>query len=272
VIVALLTDFGTRDHYVGTMKGVILSVCPGVTIVDLTHEIPPQDIIAGAHELAAAYRYFPAGTVFLGVVDPGVGSRRRGIAADAGGYRFVGPDNGLFSLSFRDLGPVHIVELKERKFTRAKISRTFEGRDRFAPVAGWLARGTPLSAFGPPVADPVILDVPTPSVSSEAIEGEVLRVDHFGNLITNVDRETLDRFDARDVVIQIRDRRIRGLVSVYADAEPGQLCALVGSSEQLEIAVHGGSAAAMLNAGRADTIRITRGERTIERGRVEPEP
>ena len=135
-IVAFLSDFGTRDHYAGTLKAVVLGVCADATLVDIGHDIPAHDVMAGALELAACYRYFPHGTVFLAVVDPGVGSSRRGIAADTGDYRFVAPDNGLLSAVFRDTPPKKVVELTERKYARPTVSRTFEGRDRFAP-GGW---------------------------------------------------------------------------------------------------------------------------------------
>ena len=259
MIVALLTDFGTRDHYVGAMKGVVLSVCPAATLVDITHDIPAHDVVAGALELAAAYRYFPAATVFLVVVDPGVGSARRAIAADAGGYRFVGPDNGVLSLAFRDM-PARVVELRDKKYARPTISRTFEGRDRFAPAAGWLARGTELGAFGPPVAEPVMLHLPQPIVSPDAIEGEVMRIDRFGNLITNIDQQALDQLAANRVDVRVRaDHRLR-LVTTYAEAHPGEVCALVGSSGHVEIAVNGGSAADVLAVTRGEAVRIVKPE------------
>ena len=138
--IAFLSDFGTRDHYAGTMKGVALGICPDATLVDITHEIPAHDVLGGALELAAAYKYFPAGTVFVAVVDPGVGSSRRGIAAEAGDSRFVAPDNGLLTLVFRETPPKRVVELTERRYARPSVSRTFEGRDRFAPAAAWLAK------------------------------------------------------------------------------------------------------------------------------------
>src|ERR671931_582247 len=131
-VIALVTDFGTRDHYAGTMKGVALGICPDATLVDISHDVPPHDVLAGALELAAAYRYFPAGTIFLVVVDPGVGSTRRGIAAEAGDYRFVAPDNGVLTLVFREVAPKKVVELTERRYARPTVSRTFEGRERFA--------------------------------------------------------------------------------------------------------------------------------------------
>src|SRR5437867_1946111 len=147
-VIALLTDFGTRDHYAGTMKGVALAICPDATLVDITHDLPPHDVLTGALELAACYRYFPPGTIFLVVVDPGVGSTRRGLAVEAGDYRFVAPDNGVLSAVLEEVPAKRIVELTERRYARATVSRTFEGRDRFAPAAAWLARGIELPALG----------------------------------------------------------------------------------------------------------------------------
>jgi len=141
-IIALLTDFGTADHYAGTMKGVVLGLCPDATLVDVSHDIPPHDVMTASIELAACYKYFPAGTIFLVVVDPGVGSARRGLVAEAGDYRFVAPDNGVLTGVFHEQRPKRVIELTERRYARPTVSRTFEGRDRFAPAAGWLARGT----------------------------------------------------------------------------------------------------------------------------------
>ena len=146
-VIALLTDFGSQDHYAGTLKGVILGICPDVTLVDISHEVPPHDVLAGALELSASYRYFPAGTIFLAVVDPGVGSPRRGLAADAGDYRFIAPDNGVLTAVLDEHPPKRIVELSDRRYALPTVSRTFEGRDRFAPAAAWLAKGIDLSAF-----------------------------------------------------------------------------------------------------------------------------
>src|SRR3989442_15800809 len=150
-VIALLTDFGTRDHYAGTMKGVALGICPDATLVDITHEVPAHDVLAGALELAAAYKYFPAGTIFLVVVDPGVGSARRGIAAEAGDFKFVAPDNGVLTAVLDEHAPKKIVELSERRYARPTVSRTFEGRDRFAPAAAWLGKGIELTAPRRPV-------------------------------------------------------------------------------------------------------------------------
>jgi S-adenosyl-L-methionine hydrolase (adenosine-forming) len=193
-VIAFLTDFGTKDHYAGTVKGVVLSICPEAACVDITHEIPPHDVMAGALELAAAYKYFPAGTVFVVVVDPGVGSARRPIAAEAGDYRFVAPDNGVLTLVFKETPPRRVVELTEPQYARPTVSRTFEGRDRFGPTAAWLANGIELPAFGRTLNDWQTLDIPEPIVTDAQMVAEVVRVDRFGNLVTNVDRRTFDRF------------------------------------------------------------------------------
>jgi S-adenosylmethionine hydrolase len=181
--------------------------------------------------------------VFLVVVDPGVGTRRRAIAVESGGYRFVGPDNGVMSLAFGDPGTFQAVELVERKFARPLVSKTFEGRDRFAPAAGWLARGTALAAFGPAVADPMVLTVPIPQVSASRIDGEVVRIDRFGNLLTNIPEKTIGERPCR-VVIAGHDVGL--IVTTYGEVEPQTACALIGSSGFLEVAVRNGNAAAAL--------------------------
>jgi S-adenosylmethionine hydrolase len=258
-VVALLSDFGTRDHYAGAMKGVVLSVCPEATVVDIGHDVPPHDVLTGALELAACYRYFPPATVFLVVVDPGVGSARRGIAAEAGDYRFVVPDNGVLTAVFRETPPRKVVELTERKYARPTVSRTFEGRDRFAPAAGWLAKGVVLTTLGRAITDYVLIDIPAPQVEPARVRGEVIRVDRFGNLITNIDRRTFERF-AHDaaIVIEVDGRDVGRVVDTYAEAGPGELCALFGSTDHLEIAVSAGSAADRLTLSRGATVTITR--------------
>src|SRR6266567_117822 len=208
-LVALLTDFGTRDHYVGTMKGVMLGICAELTCVDISHDVPPHDVLAGALELAAAYRYFPAGTIFLVVVDPGVGSARRGIAADTGDYKFVAPDNGVLTIVLDEHPPKKVVELTERKYARPSVSRTFEGRDRFAPAAAWLAKGIELSALGRSAGALIMLDVPQPTFDDEGIEGQILRVDRFGNLISNIDRKTFDKLAGTPLDIRVGDHQVQ---------------------------------------------------------------
>jgi len=256
-VIALLTDFGLRDHYVGTMKGVMLGICPDAALVDISHEIPPQDVAAGAMELAASYRFFPAGTVFLCVVDPGVGSGRRPLAAAADGYLFVAPDNGLLSLVLGDAAA--IVELTNEAFRLPLVSRTFEGRDRFAPVAAWLARGTALTDFGPVVQSITRLSLPRPRVSSSEIHGEVVRVDRFGNLITNIDAQAIAAFAVPSALnVTIGSGPALSLVMTYADVEEGTLCALVGGSGYLEVACRGGSASDRLALGRGAAVHLAR--------------
>jgi len=259
-VIALLTDFGLRDHYAGTMKGVMLGICPDAALVDISHEVPPHDVLGGALELAASYRYFPAGTIFLVVVDPGVGSTRRAIAAEAGGYRFVAPDNGVLSLVLGGAA-LRAVELTERRYALPAISRTFEGRDRFAPAAAWLATGIDLAALGRHAGELRRLHVPVPSMEGDTIAGEVLRTDRFGNLVTNIDRACYDALSARpgrSVTVRVGGRSIARVVETYADVARGDVCALFGSTDHLEIAVNGASAAATLDIGRGAPVHVLR--------------
>lgn len=257
--IALLSDFGLRDHYAGTMKGVILTLCPDANLIDITHDIPAHDVQAGAVELAAAYKYFPVGTVFLAVVDPGVGSSRRGLVAEAGDYRFVAPDNGVLTLVFRETKPKRVLELTERRYARPTVSRTFEGRDRFAPAAAWLAKGVEATAMGRPVTNYQTIDVPQPEAVDGVLTGEVLRVDRFGNLVTNIDRRLFDQFrHDGPIQIAVSGQPVERLVATYAEAPAGAVCALFGSSDHLELAVNGGNAAEALGLGRGAGVRIDR--------------
>lgn len=258
--IALLSDFGTRDHYAGTMKGVILGICPEVTLIDITHEITAHDVLEGALQLAASYKYFPAGTVFLAVVDPGVGSQRRGIAAEAGDYKFVAPDNGVLTVVLRENPPRRVVELSERRYARPTVTRTFEGRDRFAPAAAWLAKGTQLAALGRTVADYVRLELPALETTPAEIRGVVVHVDRFGNLVTNIDRRSFESFGKAPGPIRIAasGRPVERLVSTYAEIGAGEVCALFGSSDHLELAANAASAADLLGLTRGAPVEITR--------------
>lgn len=257
-VIALLSDFGTKDHYAGTMKGVALGICPDAALVDISHDLPPHDLVGAALELAAAYKYFPAGTIFLVVVDPGVGSTRRGIAAEAGDYKFVAPDNGVLSAVLDDHPPKRVVELTERKYARATVSRTFEGRDRFAPAAAWLAKGIELSALGRSAGTIHRLEIPKPDVAGDRIDGQVLRVDRFGNLITNIDRRAFDKVAAGPLDIRAGGHVVSRVVSTYADVADGEVCALFGSTDHLEIAANGASAALRLDLGRGAAVHVAR--------------
>jgi len=256
-LVALLTDFSTRDHYAGTLKGVVLGVCPDATLVDIGHDIPAHDVLAGALELAACYRYFPHGTIFLVVVDPGVGSARRGIAADIGDYRFVAPDNGVLSAVFRESPPKKVVELTERKYALPTVSRTFEGRDRFAPAAGFLAKGVAMVSLGKGIKDFQTIELPQPALLGSDLRGEVVRIDRFGNLITNIDRKTFEQFaGGRSIAVVVGGRDIPRIVATYAEAPAGELCALFGSTDHLEVAINAGDAAATLKLARGAAAKV----------------
>ena len=258
-VIALLTDFGTQDHYVGAMKGVVLSICRDVTLVDLSHGIAPHNVRSGALELAAAYRYFPTGTIFLAVVDPGVGSARRALAAEAGGFQFLAPDNGILTHVFQQAPPARVVEVTEHRYARSTVSCTFEGRDRFAPAAAWLATGGDLAQLGRPLTSWQMLEVRDPTIHGDQIVGEVVRVDHFGNLITNVDRAVLDRFAANgEVSITTGPHVIDRIVATYADVPPGIACALFSSCGHLEVAVNGSSATLRLGLGCGAPVKISR--------------
>jgi S-adenosyl-L-methionine hydrolase (adenosine-forming) len=258
-VIALLSDFGARDHYAGTMKGVILGICPEATLVDVTHEIGAHDVLEGALQLAASYRYFPAGTVFLVVVDPGVGSARRGIAVEAGDYRFVAPDNGVLTIALRETPPRRVVELSERRYARPTVTRTFEGRDRFAPAAAWIAKGTQLPALGRTITDYQRIDVPVVDASGAVLAGMVLHVDRFGNLVTNIDRRTFEAFAKHGPIrIVAGGHGVDRLVSTYAEIGQGEVCALFGSSDHLELAANADSAAEKLRLGRQAVVEIAR--------------
>ncbi len=252
--VTLTTDFGTRDAYTGAMKGAILTVCPDVRIVDITHEIAPRDIVEGAWTLALAFRYFPPGTVHVAVVDPGVGTERRGVAVRAGDWNFVGPDNGVLAWAIEAAGGAScVVELREPRYFRDPVSPTFHGRDVFAPVAAHIASGVPLDALGPRVEDLAPLPLPAPLIEDVRIVCEVVHVDRFGNGITNLDRATLDGWRRGPVRVTVGGRDLGDLRTTYADAAPGEPLALIDSTGHLEIALRDGSA--------ADSFALTRGSR-----------
>ena len=257
--VTLTTDFGWRDPYVAAMKGVLLRGCPDVRIIDLSHEIAARDVMEGALFLAAALPCFPAGTVHLAVIDPGVGTARRPIAAAAAGQTVVCPDNGLLTL-FARAHPLdearEIVAPRPPHATLVEVSATFHGRDVFAPAAARLACGEALSALGPALDAPeiVALDVPRPRRDGVAIRGEVIHVDRFGNAISNIDRATLGETAVTEV--RAGGRALGGLRRTYGDANEGEPLALFGSGGWLEIAVNGGSASAQLGLGRGDVIEV----------------
>lgn len=242
-VITLLTDFGMADYFVGAVKGAILSVNPRAVIVDITHEIPPQDIGAGAFTLLAAYQTFPAGTVHVGVVDPGVGSERRPIILSANEQFFVGPDNGLFSYIY-DREPSHrIVHVTSDRYFRPDPSTTFHGRDVFAPVAAALSNGVALEEFGAEIDDAVRL----PSLETPL---RIIHIDRFGNCVTNITR-------GADKSLVINGQTISEFRRFYGEGDDESLFAIRGSAGFLEISVNGGSAAKILGARRGDEISFT---------------
>ena len=245
-VITLTTDFGTGDWFVGTMKGVIASLAPSTRVIDLAHDLPPGDIRGGAFALAASFRFFPKGTVHVAVVDPGVGSRRRAIAVQTANGVFVGPDNGVLSWALAKEKVRAIRTLENEAYFRQPVSRTFHGRDVFAPVAAHLSRGVPILKLGPALKDFVRLDWPEPRKRRGGIEGEVVYIDRFGNAITNLESRLLRGSDAASCEIYARRRRVCPLKSFYQAVVPKAPVALVGSSGFLEISVNGGSAEKVL--------------------------
>lgn len=258
-LIGFLTDFGIRDWYVASMKAIILSRCPGATLVDITHDIPPQDIREGAYVLRQAYRWFPPGTVHLAVVDPGVGGVRRPIALQADLHQFVGPDNGLLSRAISRARAVEAVLLHDRRYALPRISRTFHGRDLFAPAAAHLARGLPLSALGPAVVDLVQLPDLLPGVSGSLLSGTVVHLDRFGNAITNILEQDLQSFlGGAPFEIAVRSLRLTAISDSYDSVPPGAPVAVFGSGDELEISVSGGNAGRDLGIQRGDEVRIAK--------------
>jgi S-adenosylmethionine hydrolase len=261
-VITLTTDFGQRDGFVGTMKGVIWGICPGASIADITHDVPPQDVLAGAVALWRAAPFFPPGTVHIAVVDPGVGTDRRALAMRLGSHYFVGPDNGLFTplvldASERGLG-VEFVELNNPGFWLPKVSRTFHGRDIFSPVGAHLANGIPLGDLGARVNDPVRLPMPRPERTPNGWRAHVTVIDIFGNLTLDLRAKQIQ--GRRDIRFRLRGREVEGLVESYGHRKPGELVALVDSEDFIELAVVNGSAARVLGAQTGDVVEVFLGE------------
>jgi S-adenosylmethionine hydrolase len=271
-IITLTTDFGTRDAYVAEMKGVMLDIAAStgqaLHLVDVTHEVAPHDVTEGALALDAAAPYFPRGSVHLAVVDPGVGTSRRGFVLRTERAVLVGPDNGLFTPFLQDQMPWEAWELRAEEYRRPSVSPTFHGRDIFAPAAAHLAAGVAPERFGPPVRDPVRLSWPTVRAVTGAIAGAVLHVDRFGNLVTSIRAASLEDLGPR-ARIRLAGRPLP-LVATYGDLDEGQAGALVGSSGRLEIAVREGSAAARFKARRGTPVVVSRSSApATKRGRRE---
>lgn len=242
-VITFTTDFGLTEPYVAMMKGVVLTIHPKARLVDLSHQVRAGAVSEGASVIFEAFPFFPKGTVHVAVVDPGVGSERRLLAIKARSHFFVGPDNGIFWPVIKSAGRARVIELVEKEFFHVPISQTFHGREIFAPVAAHLARGIALEKLGRPIDDPVQLDVPSPFEKNGILYGEIVRMDHFGNLITNIDRSVLERFlRTAQPVITVGSLVVRGLHRIYGDVEAGNTLALINSADKLELAVNLGSA------------------------------
>ncbi len=252
-IITFTSDFGLEDPFVGIVKGVILSINPQATIVDITHLIPPQDLFQAALTLRSAYRFFPPRTIHLAVVDPGVGSARKPIVIDSPPYLFVGPDNGIFSLVLGDNFSAYLLE--NPRFFLPQVSQTFHGRDIFAPVAAHLSLGVPPSAMGKKLQCVEKLPFPSPSfISATRVRGQILTFDRFGNAITNVTAELLG--EDRQVKVQVGETLIEGLSTSYGEKPPFTPLAIIGSSGFLEIAVNLSSAREHLKLKKGDEVEI----------------
>ena len=250
-IITLTTDFGLSDPHVGSMKGVIYSINPNALITDITHDIPSHDVFKAAFILRNFIPYFPEETINLVVVDPGVGSSRRAIAVEADNKYFVGPDNGVFTFVYMDANSYAVFEITDPKYMLKNISSTFHGRDIFAPVAGHISIGVSIKDLGKEVTDPVKIHIKEPEVSSDEIIGEVVYVDSFGNLITNISGKLVNSGSQ----IYIDDIFIESVSKSYSDVPEGELLAIIGSSGFLELSVNQGRASELINA-KTSKIRI----------------
>jgi S-adenosyl-L-methionine hydrolase (adenosine-forming) len=271
-LITLTTDFGLRDAYVGAMKGVMADIAQEAQFIDITHEIPPHDVQHAAYVLWSALPYFPASVVHLVVVDPGVGTQRRAVAAETPWGLMVGPDNGVFSYVWASAPASCVVSLVNARYHRSEVSHTFHGRDIFAPAAAHLAAGVPLLELGPEIEDPILLPDPAFALESGRILGEVLAIDHFGNAVTSIGRlrwmgDTLIvdgvfgdveafAFRASEVRLISAGQVIEGIRSTYGGVAPGDALALIGSTGMLEIAVNQGHGASVLDLSVGDSVEV----------------
>jgi len=260
-IITLTTDFGVKDAFVASVKGVILKVNPQAQIFDISNDISPQDIWEAAFTLRTAYSHFPKGTIHLAVVDPGVGSGRKPIIVVTESYYFVGPDNGLFSLIYLEAERIRVHHITSTHYFLPNPGPTFHGRDIFAPVAGWLAKGIPSGNFGEEITDYVKLNIPAPKITPNSVEGHIVHIDRFGNIITNITYLNIkalfsEGMELGDAMVSCAGREIKGLRKYYAESAPGEPGAIINSSGALEIFMFKQNARTALSAKRGDAVRI----------------
>ena len=256
-IITLLTDFGYKDHYVGVMKGVILGINPPARIVDISHNVMPHNIFQGAVTLSIAYPYFPQGTIHVAVVDPDVGSKRKAILVTGKDYSFVGPDNGIFGLVYENLKEFKVLELTNPRFFRNPVSATFHGRDIFAPVAAYLSKGVPPLEMGQEIKDYQKASISFPNIGKKKIRGNIIFIDGFGNSVTNINRSDLEKIGKKNhLKVKIKGKVIPEISQNYQNVQRGDLLALVGSAELLEISVREGSAHKVLGLKEGDEVLV----------------
>jgi len=253
-IITLTTDFGKEDGYVGAVKGVLLKINPRMEIIDITHEISCFNILEGALVLNSFYQFFPKGTVHLAVVDPGVGGERKGILIMTDNYFFIGPDNGIFSFIFEKEKIRGMVDLTNTKYFLQKPSSTFHARDIFAPVSAYLSLGVELEEFGSLTKECYKLKLPQPVYKKGYLKGEIIYIDRFGNLVSNISSDLLS--EEKQIQIKICQRKIKHLSRFYTEEKEGKPVALIGSSNLLEIAVNQGNAQRLLKAKVGDKITV----------------
>jgi len=260
-IITLTTDYGVKDAFTASMKGVILKINPQAQIVDITNDISPHDIWEASYTLRSAYSHFPKGTVHLAVVDPGVGSTRRPIIAVTESYYFVGPDNGLFTLIYQEAERIRVHHITSTHYYLSSPGPTFHGRDIFAPVAGWLAKGIPSGNFGEEITDYVKMNIPSPKATPNSIDGHIVHIDRFGNIITNITYKEIqllfpDEVDPGAFTVGFSGKSIKGLKKYYAEAAPGEPGVIINSSGALEIFMYKQNARTSLSVKRGEAVRL----------------
>jgi S-adenosyl-L-methionine hydrolase (adenosine-forming) len=260
-IITLTTDYGMQDHLVGTLKGVILRINPDAKIVDINHHVTPYDLLDGALSIGAAYSYFPPRTIHVVVVDPGVGTERRPLLVSGESQYFVAPDNGVLSLVYERESSLVVRHITAEHYLLTPISNTFHGRDIFAPVAAWLSKAWQTAAFGEEVTDFVRLSLPKPQPANQGIKGVVLRVDHFGNLMTNFKLDDLPETMVTEgkIKLLVGNKQIRQLAHTYSQGTSDEPFAILGSSGFLEISVSKGNAARALGVQRGAEVTLALG-------------
>jgi len=260
-IITLTTDFGINDHFVGTIKGVILAISPEIEIVDISHSVQAFDVLDGALTIAQSYSYFPSGTVHLVVVDPGVGTARRPILVSSDRHHFVAPDNGVLSMVYAREERLHIRHVTAEHYSLQPISNTFHARDIFAPVAAWLAKGVDSEKFGDEITDFVRFNPPKPkSANGNMLRGVILKVDRFGNLVTNItpqDAPMLFGPEPAPFKMVVGKQEITEIHPTYSEGAPGEVCGILGSMGYLGIAANRGSAAKIVGSGKSSEVTIS---------------